>query len=71
MGSVLKDEDQIQIFIRFSSQGGVLKLLDLFRLNGMNKREKRGKSTKQRSNFHSVSDQNIQIIKKPKIEYIK
>jgi hypothetical protein len=49
MGSVLKDEDQIQIFIRFSSQGRVVKLLDLFRLNEMNKREKRGNSTKQRS----------------------
>jgi hypothetical protein len=43
MGSVLKDEDQFQIFIRFSPQGRVVKLLDLFRLNGMNKREQEGK----------------------------
>jgi hypothetical protein len=43
MGSVFKDENQIQIFIRFSSQGRVVKLLDLFRLIDMNKREKEGK----------------------------
>jgi hypothetical protein len=30
-------------------QGRVVKLLDLFRLNEMNKREKRGNSTKQKS----------------------
>jgi hypothetical protein len=34
---------------RIILQGRVVKLLDLFRLNEMNKREKRGKSTKQRS----------------------
>jgi hypothetical protein len=38
MGSVLKDDDQIQIFIRFYPQGRVVKLLDIFILNGMNKR---------------------------------
>jgi hypothetical protein len=43
MGSVFKDEDQIQIFMRFSSQGRVVKLLDLFRLNEMNKIEQEGK----------------------------
>jgi hypothetical protein len=50
MGFVLKDEDQIQIFIRFYPQDRVVKLLDLFGLNGMNKRDTRGNSTKKRSN---------------------
>ena len=49
MGSVLKDKDQFQIFIRFSPQGRVVKKLDRFKLNGINKRDKRGKSTEQRS----------------------
>jgi hypothetical protein len=48
-GYVFKDEDQFQIFMRLSSQGRVVRWLDLFKLNGMNKREKRGKYTKQRS----------------------
>jgi hypothetical protein len=43
MGSVFKDEDQIHIFMRFSSQGRVVKLLDLLRLNEMNKIEQEGK----------------------------
>jgi hypothetical protein len=43
MGSVFKDEDHIQIFIRFSSQGKVVKLLDLFRLNYMKKIKQEGK----------------------------
>jgi hypothetical protein len=46
MGSVLKDEDRFHIFIRFSPQGRVVKLLDLFDSNEMYKRKKRGKSTK-------------------------
>jgi hypothetical protein len=43
MGSVLKDKDLFQLFIRFSPQGRVVKLLDLFESNEMNKR-KRGEN---------------------------
>jgi hypothetical protein len=40
---------------RLILQGRVVKLLDLFRLNEMNKREKRGKSTEQRSKLRIPS----------------
>ena len=43
MGSVFKDEDQFHIFIRLSPQGRVVRLLDLFESNEMNKR-KRGEN---------------------------
>jgi hypothetical protein len=43
MGFVLKNKDTFQLFIRFSPQGRVVKLLDLFESNEMNKR-KRGEN---------------------------
>jgi hypothetical protein len=46
MGYVFKDEDHFHIFMRFSPQGRVVKLLDLFDSNEMYKRKNRGKSTK-------------------------
>jgi hypothetical protein len=42
-GVCIIDKDQIQIFVRFSSQGRVVKLLDLLRLNETNKIEQEGK----------------------------
>jgi hypothetical protein len=39
-GVHIKDKNQIHLFMRFSSQGKVVKLLDLLRLNEVNKDEK-------------------------------
>jgi hypothetical protein len=74
MGSVFKDDNQFQIFMRLSPQGRVVRLLDLFRLNGMNKREKGGIPLSRgavNNSFTRFQMKNMKNTKRPDIEYNK